>query len=829
MIGADGIMEKGSRKDFFISYTSADRTWAEWIAWQLEQENYTTIIQAWDIQAGSNFVLEMDTAAKTAERTIAVLSPDYFTSHFTPSEWAAAFRRDPKGEHRFLVPVRVRECDVEGLLGQIVYIDLVGQDEQQAARTQLLTGIRKERAKPSVPPAFPPLPPTILERPVFPGGDIHADTIKDVTNVVSGPQSIGTQNIYGANGPNNKRTPPLQRPRRAEHFVDREAERAILLADLHLGRVVTVCGLGGMGKTALVAEVLWTLAPAVTPPPAFPDGILFYSFYGQPAATIALEQLARTLGEEPVPTPALAAQRALSGKRILLVLDGAEEADHLGHVLAVCGGSAVLLTSRRRADAPDPAYRLDLQPLAEHEAVSVVQAFGGEQAADATATRRICERVGNLPLALRLVGRYLAEQEEEASEYLSWLEQTPLSALDRGTTRQESVPVLLQRSTTRLSAPAQQVLHLVGLLAVAAFDRLLIVPMLELSEDVARRALGELVNYGLLVRQQSCYEVSHPLIHTYAREELVAQDDPATQRARFERIVRVLDEQFPEVEYANWRRCEELLPHVQTCATLIAQYQVILPEAAYLLTKAGWYLREQAQYTQAAPLLQQALTIIERSLGSDHSYLGDILNCLAQLYRDQGRSEEAEPLFQRALVIREKALGLDHPNTGITLNNLANLNRAQGRYKEAELLYQRSLAIKEKVLPPDHPEIANTLGNLALLYYNQGHYKDAEPLYQRTLTIVEKALPPDHPNIANALAGLAHLYRDQRRYEEAEPLYQRALAIYEKALPPDHSYTSITLKNYAKLLRELNRPREAHTLEQRAQAIRTRSSSKSTT
>src|SRR5437868_5112761 len=151
-------MEKGTRKDFFISYTSADRTWAEWIAWQLEQENYTTIIQAWDIQPGSNFVLEMDTAAKTAVRTIAVLSPDYFTSHFTPSEWAAAFRRDSKGEHRFLMPVCVRECDVEGLLGQIVSIDLVGQDEQ-AARTQLLAGVRRECTKLSVPPAFPPIAP----------------------------------------------------------------------------------------------------------------------------------------------------------------------------------------------------------------------------------------------------------------------------------------------------------------------------------------------------------------------------------------------------------------------------------------------------------------------------------------------------------------------------------------------------------------------------------------------------------------------------------------------------------------------------------------------
>jgi len=97
-----------------------------------------------------------------------------------------------------------------------------------------------------------------------------------------------------------------------------------------------------------------------------------------------------------------------------------------------------------------------------------------------------------------------------------------------------------KRSTIQLSATAQQVLRLVGLLALAAFDRALVAQTLELSEEVARRALGELVNYGLLVHQQSRYEVSHPLIHTYAREELVAQDNLVSQRALLERIVPVL-------------------------------------------------------------------------------------------------------------------------------------------------------------------------------------------------------------------------------------------------------------------------------------------------
>src|SRR5438045_7181764 len=120
----------------------------------MEEAGYTMLLQAWDFQAGSNFVLDMDAATKHATHTIAVLSPDYFTSPFTTSEWAAAFRRDPTSEQGRLLPVRVRPCDVEGILGQIVYLDLVDQDEA-TARATLLQGIKHERRKPTSPPVFP--------------------------------------------------------------------------------------------------------------------------------------------------------------------------------------------------------------------------------------------------------------------------------------------------------------------------------------------------------------------------------------------------------------------------------------------------------------------------------------------------------------------------------------------------------------------------------------------------------------------------------------------------------------------------------------------------
>ena len=38
--------QESARVDFFISYISVDRAWAEWIAWALEEAGYSTIIQA---------------------------------------------------------------------------------------------------------------------------------------------------------------------------------------------------------------------------------------------------------------------------------------------------------------------------------------------------------------------------------------------------------------------------------------------------------------------------------------------------------------------------------------------------------------------------------------------------------------------------------------------------------------------------------------------------------------------------------------------------------------------------------------------------------------
>ena len=109
-------MDEGSGRDFFISYTGVNEAWARWIAVELERAGYTTVVQAFDFRPGADFVHEMQRAAASAARTIAVLSPAYFGSRFGEAEWRARSPRIPSGERGMLIPVRVQPCEPPGLL-----------------------------------------------------------------------------------------------------------------------------------------------------------------------------------------------------------------------------------------------------------------------------------------------------------------------------------------------------------------------------------------------------------------------------------------------------------------------------------------------------------------------------------------------------------------------------------------------------------------------------------------------------------------------------------------------------------------------------------------
>jgi hypothetical protein len=147
-------MDADGKKDFFISYNQADEDVAQWIAWTLEDNGYSVLIEAWDFRAGGNFVVEMDRGLDQCERMIAVVSPHYLSANYTVPEWPQKFAEDPQGLRRTVVPVIVAPCEPAGLLQQLIRIDLTGLD-RDAAKKELLAKLMPGRAKPATEPPFP--------------------------------------------------------------------------------------------------------------------------------------------------------------------------------------------------------------------------------------------------------------------------------------------------------------------------------------------------------------------------------------------------------------------------------------------------------------------------------------------------------------------------------------------------------------------------------------------------------------------------------------------------------------------------------------------------
>ena len=157
-------------KTFFVSYTQCDLEWAEWVSWELENNNYEVILQKWDFKPGSNFILEMHQAADNCDSTIIILSEEYLQKEYTAPEWAAAFAKDPKGVNKSLIPIRISNVKPDGLLAQVVYIDLYKAKTEQEAISSLISGVNSKRIKPNNAPPCP-----IRDKPVFPNGEEKHD------------------------------------------------------------------------------------------------------------------------------------------------------------------------------------------------------------------------------------------------------------------------------------------------------------------------------------------------------------------------------------------------------------------------------------------------------------------------------------------------------------------------------------------------------------------------------------------------------------------------------------------------------------------------------
>jgi tetratricopeptide (TPR) repeat protein len=813
----------GRDRDFFISYTQADRAWAEWIAWVLEEDGHEVLIQAWDFVAGSNWVQGMRAGVSGAERTIAVLSVDYLASEFGTAEWEAAWTADPLGARRKLLTVRVRDCDRPDFLGTVIGTDLFGVSEAEArARLRMMvSSAMTGRAKPAAAPEFPGSVRVMPQQAPFPGA------LPRVWRV----------------------------PARNPHFTGRGDELAALAAALAKGPTVTVQavrGMGGVGKTQLAVEFAHAHATEYD---------LVYWIAAEEAAALPdqFTALAVQLGLEPAPDPgSLQAQvhgrlRGVLGW--LLIFDNADSSDDLrswlppGPLTPGIAGHVIVTT--RRGGFTALGQVMDLDVIRPADALALLRTRVPRLAEDTG--RDLAGELGRLPLALEQAGAYLDRSAIPAGDYLRLLRQRAAELYARGQVsgRTDTIATLWDISLERVSAENPAAAQLLDLCAYLAPERIpldlftrhtgqLPEPLATAAADELEfdEAIGTLVDYSLVKRTPAGLQI-HRLLQGALRARhagpvatprnggnLMMTSQAAGQEESLQIVLGLLRADAPvEVTGApqDWPRWAVLLPHVLAATSHLRDVpgpgKVAGPDAAWLLDRAATYLQEHARLQEARPLAERALAIDQAIHGPDHPAVAADLNTLALILRDLGQLQEARPLAERALAITEAAHGPDHPAVATCLNTLALILRDLGQLQEARPLAERTVAITEAAHGPDHPAVATCLSNLAAILRRLRQLQEARPLAERAVAITEAAHGPDHPAVAHRIRNLALILRDLGELQEARPLAERTAAITEGAYGPDHPATAADLRNLALILRDLGELQEARPLAERAVAI----------
>lgn len=256
-------------------------------------------------------------------------------------------------------------------------------------------------------------------------------------------------------GPQKNEVSAAALPRPTTRLIGRQSLLCELTELLAQERLVTLTGLGGMGKTRLALELAERFGPEL------PEGAIFVPLAGVGQREQLPGALARALGA--TASSITEVVRLLQGRRLLLVLDNAEHlleaVAELVEPLSQLPSLHLLVTSRQRLGVPGELTRA-VPPLTEEEAqvlfVERANRIEARALDDTALLARLCARLEGIPLAIELAAARLRILPAEQIEHrLS--ERFRLLKSERGfPERHRSLQAVIEASWQLLSPDEQR-------------------------------------------------------------------------------------------------------------------------------------------------------------------------------------------------------------------------------------------------------------------------------------------------------------------------------------------------------------------------------------
>jgi serine/threonine-protein kinase len=309
------------------------------------------------------------------------------------------------------------------------------------------------------------------------------------------------------------------------------------------------------------------------------------------------------------------------------------------------------------------------------------------------------------------------------------------------------------------------------------------------------------------------------------RAEAVARTEVATADRYSMFLVDMFEVAAPEGSKGRDVSAREIL---QQGAARVRQELINEPLLqARLLATIGWVYTRQGLYTDARPLLDEAVTLArqkgedtdadlaralirrgenERKLNESGAAASDDREALTMLERAYGPNDvHVQPaLTELGLLMRtsdpDQALryyrrsrdllvathGEADGDAAVLLGNIGSIHRRAHRYQEAKDAYEHALPYLTRHFGERDPHVGSVLGNLSIVYRSLGDYTRAIDMARRALAVDTAVSGPDHPDVGVAWQNLALSTDTLGDTREALEQIDHAIEIFGQRLPPAH-------------------------------------------
>ena len=636
------------------------------------------------------------------------------------------------------------------------------------------------------------------------------------------------ERIQAARDTRRHNLPPPPTP-----FIGRQdelAEIAGLLADPDC-RLLTLVGLGGMGKTRLALEA------AQREQSKFLNGVYFVPLAALDSPDSLITAVANALGFtfSDRGDPKTQLLDYLHGKEMLLVLDGFERmlegASWATEMLKRASEVKVLVTSRARLNWPGE-WVIELEGLSlpgdprrgDLDRYTSVQLFlqAARQVrrqvalapADEPAVARICQLVEGIPLAIELSAAWMRvlSPGEIAAEIEKGLDFLSVSS-PGAPGSQRSMRAVFDQSWRLLAGDEAEAFRRLSVFR-GGFTR-------EAAEQVAGvslPALAGLVDQSLVRRGPPDRYAIHELLRQYVEEKSSERPEDTEQvldrhsryyaalvQAQEEHLrsgdhllaLQAIDSDIENVR-AAWRLlvAQAHVLEIEQCLTglyafydlrswvkegedtfRVAVEQLAARQAparesrilARLMARQASFCIRRSDYDQAQRLLDDSLPVLRRL--DARADLAFALSQLSLLDSKRGAYETAAQTLRDSLAIYQELN--EKKGIATTLNGIGAAIHSLGEYRAAKARYQESLGLSREI--GDEWGTASSLYRLGHVAYELGEYAEALQCHVESLSIRRRL--GDRWGTAESLNHLGILLDVTGRYAEAQHSYQESMVI----------------------------------------------------